>query len=227
MSALTLAAAGSAMALGPRTLATALLPRVVGLYIAGCAGGIQLLDIMVDRLGLDDRVFTFAIVLAVIGIPFAGAGALLFDTARAERRTPRTETDQASATAAGQAARSAVAGTDRGDTTTRIDRAAADRTASDDGSARIHRDGSARIHRDDAARIHRDDTSDRVGDARVTDVYAQLPRRLELALSYHRIAVLQSDAGDAAEAAAHRTRAVAEMERLMEDLERLLDEARG
>jgi Na+-transporting NADH:ubiquinone oxidoreductase subunit NqrE len=70
----------------PRLIRTALLPRVLGLYLATCAGAIQLLDITVDRFALDDRFFTFAIILALLGIPCAGAGAILAEAARTERR---------------------------------------------------------------------------------------------------------------------------------------------
>jgi hypothetical protein len=81
----------------PRLASGSLLPRVLGIYIAVAAGTVQLLDIIVDRLALNERIFLFAIVVAVLGIPFAAAGALLFDAARSERRRPRSQTAAGSA----------------------------------------------------------------------------------------------------------------------------------
>jgi hypothetical protein len=66
----------------------ALLPRVLGLYIAIAAGAIQIMDILVDRIGLDDRAFAFVIVLAALGIPIVSAGVLVFEAATADKRSP-------------------------------------------------------------------------------------------------------------------------------------------
>jgi hypothetical protein len=65
-----------------------LVARVAGLYIAVVAGSIQLLDIIVDRLALSERLFFFAILLGVIGLPVAITATLLFDVAAADRRAP-------------------------------------------------------------------------------------------------------------------------------------------
>lgn len=169
-------AARGALAVRTPTLRAALLPRVLGIYIAGLAGGIQLLDIAVDRLALDDRIFTLAITLAVVGIPFAGAGAVLVEAARAERRPPPKLTARAPAAAPASAEREPVPVGDP-------ERAAfALRTA-------------------------------------------DLPRRLELALSYLRIAELHAESGDEAVAAEHRERSVAELQIIIEALQQLARDA--
>jgi hypothetical protein len=178
---LILTAAGS-IAL-PRLIGTALLPRVLGLYLATCAGAIQLLDITVDRFALDDRFFTFAIILAVLGIPCAGAGAILAEAARSERRPRHT-------------------GPSAGDATTDESRtvvSATPRTRSSDAP-----DASDVQQLTEASRL-------------------DLPRRLELALSFRRIAELHSENGEEDEAAEYRARCRRELERLIEEIERLVE----
>lgn len=159
--------ASDAVASAPSFRAT-LVPRVLGIYIAGCAGAIQVLDIAVDRLGLDDRTFTFAIVLAVVGIPFAGTGAALFDTARAERRPPPRPAHS--------------------------------------------------LTREPAPIHSLPVTREPDGPSPASD----LPRRMELALSYRRIAELHSATGSHAEAEAQRTRANEEILRIIGELEGML-----
>lgn len=170
--------AGGAFAL-PRLIRTALLPRVLGLYLATCAGAIQLLDITVDRFALDDRFFTFAIILAVLGIPCAGAGAILAEAARTERRPQRA----APTAGTGDSSEPLSTGTraDRGHDTDALDMAANAQPLSD------------------------------------------LPRRLELALSFRRIAELHGRNGEEAEAAGFRLRSRRELENLKEEIARLVD----
>jgi hypothetical protein len=86
----TLASSGSLL-LGQRRGGHFLM-RVLGLYVAAAAGTIQLLDIVVDRVGLPDRVLAFVIVLAVIGVPIVAAAALMLDIASSERRRPSPAT---------------------------------------------------------------------------------------------------------------------------------------
>ena len=68
---------------------SAMLMRMLGIYIAGSVGAIQLVDIVVSRLGLDGRVTVFAIVLGVTGLPVVAAASLMLSAASAERRLPR------------------------------------------------------------------------------------------------------------------------------------------
>ena len=178
---LILTAAGS-VAL-PRLIRTALLPRVLGIYLAACAGAIQLLDITVDRFALDDRLFTFAIILAVLGIPCAGAGAILAEAARTERRPRHT----------GPTAGSAITGESR---------------TAVPATPRTRHSGAP-----DASDVQQPTEASRL----------DLPQRLELALSFRRIAELHSENGDAAEAAAYSLRARRELERLIEEIERLVE----
>jgi hypothetical protein len=164
----------------PRIIRTALLPRVLGIYIAGCAGAIQLLDITVNRLALDDRVFTFAIVLAVIGIPFAGAGAILAEAARSDRR-PRHTAPAAGRAISGQSPTAVPA------------------------TPRTRNSGT------DAA------------DVPQSAPRLDLPRRLELALSFRRIAELHSENGEDDEAASYRARSRHELEMLIEEIRMLVE----
>lgn len=167
----------------PRRIRTALLPRVLGIYLAACAGAIQLLDITVDRFALDDRFFTFAIILAVLGIPCAGAGAIVAEAARTERR-PRHAVPTAGSTTA-VAARAAIPATPP----TRYSSAS------------------------DASDVQQPTQASRL----------DLPRRLELALSFRRIAELHSENGEDDEAAAYRLRSRRELEMLIEEIERLIE----
>lgn len=169
----------------PRLIRTALLPRVLGLYIAGCAGAIQLLDITVDRLALDDRFFTFAIILAIIGIPFAAAGAILAEATTTERRPQRTGR-------AVTTGKSAEAGT-----------------------------GSAT-----SRRISDGETIAQALALQPAELpHLDLPRRLELALSFRRIAELNTGNGADDEAAEYRLRSRHELQKLIEELVRIVDDA--
>ena len=178
---LSLTAAGS-IAL-PRLIRTALLPRVLGIYLAACAGAIQLLDITVDRFALDDRFFTFAIILAVLGIPCAGAGAILAEAARTERR-PR-HTGPTAGTATTDESRTAVS-----------------------AMPRTRHSGAP-----DASDVQQPTQASRL----------DLPRQLELALSFRRIAELHGENGAEDEAAAYRLRSRRELEMLIEEIERLVE----
>lgn len=174
--------AGGALAL-PRLIRTALLPRVLGIYLAACAGAIQLLDITVDRFALDDRFFTFAIILAVLGIPCAGAGAIVAEAARTERRPRHTGPTAGSVTTV--EARTAIP--------------AAPRTRYSSASA--------------ASDLQQPTEASRL----------DLPRRLELALSFRRIAELHSENGDDDEAAGYLLRSRRELETLIEEIGRLIE----
>jgi hypothetical protein len=176
--------AGGTLAL-PRLIRTALLPRVLGLYIAGCAGAIQLLDITVDRLALDDRFFTFAIILAIIGIPFAAAGAILAEAARSERRPQRTG------------------------------RLVTPRSNAEPST------GSAPTRGIGAGEAEAPDSAPPLEPPR-----PDLPRRLELALSFRHIAELHGRNGEEAEADEFRLRSRRELEALIEELVRMVDDAR-
>jgi hypothetical protein len=168
----------------PRFIRTALLPRVLGLYIAGSAGAIQLLDIAVDRLALDDRFFTFAIILAIIGIPFAAAGAILAEAATTERRPQRT----------GRMV------TTRSDAEARTGRASTRMIGDREAMAPDPAQPPAEPQRPD------------------------LPRQLELALSFRRLAELHDRNGEEAEAAEFRLRSRRELEALIDELVRLVDD---
>lgn len=159
-----------------------LVARVLGLYIAGAAGTIQLMDIVVDRAGLPDRVFAFVIVLAVIGLPVAAAAALMFDIAAAERRPPPSARPTTTATRTMTARPTAPA-------------------ESADLRAAAARDENAAAE--------------------------ALPQRLEIALSYRRIALLHEAAGSDDEARPHRQRFEADITRIAEDLKALIERRDG
>jgi hypothetical protein len=61
------------------------LARALGIYVAGCVGAIQLLDVIVDRMQLDGRLFVFGIVLGVLGVPVVAAATLMLNIAAVER----------------------------------------------------------------------------------------------------------------------------------------------
>lgn len=171
-------ASSESVALPQRSGRTGLLARVLGLYIAGAAGTIQLMDIVADRAGLPDRVFAFIIVLAVVGLPIAAVAALMFDIAAAERRQPQSAWPAAAADAALTPAGSALS------EPTDLHAAAARHEPADPAES--------------------------------------LPQRLEIALSYRRIALLHEAAGSDDEARPHRERFEADLERIAEELNKLV-----
>lgn len=160
---------------------SALLARVLGLYIAGAAGTIQLMDIVVDRAGLPDRAFAFVIILAVIGLPITAVAALILDIAAAERRTPRPLRPRVSETH-------------------RVEPVAA------------------------PANGFAEAPDSRVDAGEVADRTTSLPRRLELALSYRRIALLHEAAGSEDEARPHRERFETDAAQIAEELRELMEE---
>jgi hypothetical protein len=168
-------------ALPQRSGRSALLARVLGLYIAGAAGTIQLMDIVVDRAGLPDRVFAFVIVLAVMGLPITAAAALMLDIAAGERRTPRQIRPHSSESQSSTPAAPAIQG-----------------LADPSGMRAV------------------------AGD--VADRSASLPQRLELALSYRRIALLHEAAGSADDARPHRERFRKDIARIADELRELTEE---
>ena len=55
----------------------ALLGRVLGVYVTASFAGLQILDVLADRLALPDRFFVGAPILLVLGLPLVGAVALI------------------------------------------------------------------------------------------------------------------------------------------------------
>lgn len=171
---------GASAALPRRTGRSVLLARVLGLYVAGAAGTIQLMDIIVDRAGLPDRVFAFIIVLAVIGLPITAAAALMLDIAATERRTPRQQRSRAA------------------EATAWIPAATAPPARQEAHIGNVAHDEDADL--------------------------SSLPQRLELALSYRRIARLHEAVGEADDARPHRERFQADIAGIAEEIHDLMNE---
>jgi hypothetical protein len=151
--------------------------RALGLYIAGAAATIQLLDVFADRLDLPEQAFVLVVVIAILGLPVTAAAVALRAVARAERsprRMPKPAGRERSA---------------RGAAPSRPAPMTQQRSGAPPDSA--------------------------------------LARRLEVALSHHRIATLHLDNGDRAAAAEQLDRFVEHARVVQDELDRVTSAARG
>jgi hypothetical protein len=59
--------------------------RYLGIYLAGSAGGLQVMDVLSERFALPDRLFLGTMIMLILGVPLVAGVALVLDVARGER----------------------------------------------------------------------------------------------------------------------------------------------